>query len=229
MGVPTVYVQDHTFIFGPGLNFGACPIYLSVGDDKLFALDFSVFEVLRKLGHNGPWKWNELSYPPFLRLDVYSYDVQPDGSILVSTRSDTFIFDTKEYVWKLYGGWAFPFTGHGYYDTSLDGFVGLSKDSEKLGYLYCCNMANTMADDTGKRLHPSPDIKCTKENLYTKNLAERHVSATLLHMRPGRFCLVECVCIDSGMTDQKLREPYVNPKFMERGFEGGGPQSCRET
>ncbi|KAF8698126.1 hypothetical protein HU200_035641 [Digitaria exilis] len=133
MGVPTVDVQDHTFIFGRGLNFGACPIYLPVGDDKLFALDFSVFEVLQKLGHNGPWKWKELSYPPFLRLDVYSYGVQPDGSILVSTRSDTFIFYTKEYVWKLYGGWAFPFTGHGYYDTSLDGFVGLSKDFEKLG------------------------------------------------------------------------------------------------
>ncbi|KAF8698129.1 hypothetical protein HU200_035644 [Digitaria exilis] len=228
MGVPTIDVQDHTFIFGPGLTFGSCPIFLPVGDDKLFALHFSVFEILKKLGHNGPWEWKKLSYPPFSLSDVYSYGVQPDRSILVSTRSGTtFIFDTKEDVWKLYGRWAFPFTDHGHYDRSLQGFVGLSKDPETLGYLYSCDMASTMADDTGKILHPSPDIKCSKEKVYTKNPAERHVSATLLHMRPGRFCLVECVCTDNNMTDQELKEPCGDMELMEPEEEGGGPQCGR--
>ncbi|RLM79908.1 uncharacterized protein C2845_PM12G21620 [Panicum miliaceum] len=228
MGVPTIDVQDQTFIFGPGPNYPVFPIYLPVGDDRLFTLDVGIFEVLRKLGHNGPWVWQELTYPPFFRLDAYSYGVQPDGSILVSTRSGaTFIFDTKEYVWKRYGDWAFPFTGHGHYDPSLEGFVGLSKDPETLGYLYCCTMASTGTGDTGTRLHPSPGFKRSKEKVYSKNPAERHASATLLHMRRGKFCLVECVCIDNSMTDQELREPWVDPELMEPGDEGGGPQCDR--
>jgi len=228
MGVPTVDVQDRTFIFGPGPNYPACPIYLPVGDDRLFALDIGTFEVLRKPEHNGQWVWQELTYPPFWSSDAYSYGVRPDGSVLVSTKScATFIFDTKEYVWKVYGNWAFPFTGHGHYDPSLEGFVGLSREPGTLGYLCCCTMASTETRDTGEGLGPHPYLKWSKEKVYNKNPAERHVSATLLHMRPGKFCLVECVCIDNSITDQELMEPWADTDLIEPGDEGGRPQCGR--
>jgi hypothetical protein len=94
-------------------------------------LDIATFEVLQKPERRGrPWVWQSLTpRPPFQIWDVSSYGVQPDGCILVSTKIGvTFIFDTKEYVWKLYGHWVLPFTGRGHYDPSLEGFVGLSKD-----------------------------------------------------------------------------------------------------
>ena len=83
--------------------------------------------------HSEPWGLKDLPLPPFDSMDVSSYAVQPDGCILVSTkRGTTFILDTEEYVWKLYSNFVFPFTGRGHYDTSLEGFVGLSKDPETL-------------------------------------------------------------------------------------------------
>nr|TKV97471.1 hypothetical protein SEVIR_9G496700v2 [Setaria viridis] len=151
----------------------------------------------------GPWVWHRLPYPPFTRVDVSSYAVQPDGCILVSTRSHatgataTFIFDTKQYVWKPYGDWVLPFTGRGHYDP--------------------CTMASTGTGDTSNRLHPSPDWKCSKETVYNKNPAERHVSATLVHMRRGKFCLVECVSIDDVRADQELRETGADQELREPG------------
>jgi hypothetical protein len=169
--------------------------------------------------------WGRATHPPFSVSHV-SYGVQPDGCILVSTRGGvTFIFDTKEHVWKLCGHWVFPFTGHGHYDPSLEGFVGLSKGQETLGYLYCCTLASTVTiGDTGKTLwHPSPDVKCTKDKVYNKDPAEGQlVSTTLVHMRQGKFCLVECVCMDNTTTDQD--EPRVPPGADELDFMGGGSQ-----
>ncbi|CAD6214224.1 unnamed protein product [Miscanthus lutarioriparius] len=225
-GVPTIDVQDQTITFEPPPNGPAFPIYIPVSDDRLFALDIGTFEILRKPEPSGLWVWGRVTYPPFSISDVSSYGVQPDGCILVSTKSGvTFIFDTKEHVWKLCGDWVFPFTGHGHYDPALEGFVGLSKDLATLGYLYCCTMASTMTGDTGKGLHPSPDFKCTKK-VYNEDPAEgQHVSATLVHMRQGKFCLVECVCTDNTPTDQdQLRVP---PGADELDFMGGGPQGGR--
>ncbi|CAN6313641.1 unnamed protein product [Urochloa humidicola] len=114
----------------------------------------------------------------------------------------TFIFDTKAYSWKRYGDWTLPFTGGGHYDLSLEAFVGLSKDPpETVGYLYSCTL-----DSTGTG-NPSPECKRSKEKVYNENPAERHVSATLVHMRRGKFCLVECVSIDNVRSDQELMEP----------------------
>jgi len=233
-GVPTIDVQDQTITFEPPPNGPAFPIYIPVSDDRLFALDIGTFEILREPEPSGLWMWGRVTYPPFSISDVSSYGVQPDGCILVSTKiSVTFIFDTKEYVWKLYGYWVFPFTGRGHYDPSLEGFVGLSEDPKTLGYLYCCTMASTVTGDTGKVLHPtSPDLKCTKHTVYNKNPDEgQHVSATLVHMRPGKFCLVECVSIDDkGSTDQELRvdqEFRVPPGADQMDFMGGGPQGGR--
>ncbi|OEL21732.1 hypothetical protein BAE44_0017250 [Dichanthelium oligosanthes] len=154
------------------------------------------------------WLWRKLPVLPFDRLDVSSYAVQPDGHILVSTKSGataaTFTFDGKESVWKLHGEWALPFTDRGHCDLSLEAFVGLSKDPETFGYLYSCAVTSTGTDDdTGNRLRPSPDWKRSKE----------------VYMRRGRFCLVECVSIDDVRADQVLLE--------EPGAAGGVPQRSR--
>jgi len=115
MGVPTIDVQDRTITFEPQPNTPAAPIYIPISDDRLFALDIGTFEILRKPERSGqPWVWQKLTPHPFGIGDV-SYGVQPDGCILFSAkRGVTFIFDTKEYVWKRYGDWVFPFTGRGW-------------------------------------------------------------------------------------------------------------------
>ncbi|KAF8686958.1 hypothetical protein HU200_043236 [Digitaria exilis] len=200
-----------SLVYGPKPNYNAYPIYFPVGDNKLFVLDIGTFHCyLMPKNSDEPWGRKHLPFPPFDRVDVSSYGVLPDGFVLLSTKRTTFILDTKEYVWKPYGNWVVPFTGRGHSDTSLEGFVGLSKDPETLGYLYCSTMASI---GTGDTLHPSPGFKCSKDKVFNKNPAERHVSANLLHMRPGKFCIVECVSIDNGRADQELREP---------GAAGGG-------
>ncbi|RLN09175.1 uncharacterized protein C2845_PM11G27530 [Panicum miliaceum] len=133
MGIPMLDVKDQSCIFVREAGYPAYPAFFP-----------------------------ELPYPPFWRYEISSYAVQPDGCILISAKKEdtaattTFIFDTKEYVWKPYGDWALPFTGRGHYDPSLDAFVGLSKDPpETLGYLYSCSMDSA---GTGNRLHPTPLI-----------------------------------------------------------------------
>lgn len=219
MGIPILDVKDQSSIFGPMETYSACPVYFPVGDDRLFALNIARFKVCIWAPESSePWVWQKLPYPPFQRYEVSSYAVQPDGCILISAKRDdtaattTSIFDTKEYVWKPSGEWALPFTGRGHYDPSLEAFVGLSKyPPETLGYLYSCSMDST---GTGNRLHP----KRSKEKVYNESPAERHVSATLVHMRRGKFCLVECVSIDDVRADQELKDP---------GAAGGLPQSRR--
>ncbi|CAM0146246.1 unnamed protein product [Urochloa decumbens] len=250
-GVPIIDVEDWRLRFGPELNYLACLIYFPVGDDRLFALDIGKFNLClwtpeKRHGtwgwtpeRRGTWVWQELTYPPFQRHEVSSYAVRPDGCILISTKSSgaaaagtTFIFDTKEYVWRLYGHWAFLFTGRGYYDPSLEAFVGMSKDPNTLGYLYCCylnscTVASTAStnSDTGSGLHPSPDWKCSKETVYNKNSGERHVSATLVHMRRGKFCLVECVYIDDIRADQEvIRESGADQELRKPGAAEGVSQ-----
>lgn len=185
-GVPTIDVQDHTISYEPPQNFPDVPLYIPVSDDRLYALDIGSFEILQKPEFSGLWMWRRLSCLPFSISVVSSYAVQPDGCILVSIDTGaTYIFDAKEDVWKQCGSWVFPFTGQGHYDTSLDGFVGLSKDPEKLGYLCCCTT-------TSQGLQHPPDFKSTKTKVYNEDLAEgqHHVSATLVHMSQGKFCVV---------------------------------------
>jgi hypothetical protein len=221
-GIPTIDVQDLTISSEPPPNFPYYPVYIPVSDDRLYALDIGSFELLQKPEPSGLWMWKILSCPPFSLSAVSSYAVRPDGCILVSIDTvGTFILDTKEHVWKLCGRWVFPFTGHGHYDTSLDGFVGLPKDPEKLGYLCCCTMASTT---TSQGLQYS----YTKTKVYNRDLAEgqQHVSATLVHMRQGKFCLVECVCTDDTQTDQD-DVPVVLLGPDSDDFIGGGPQGGR--
>jgi len=108
-GIPMIDVEEQSFDYGPEPepHYNASPIYLPVGDNKLFALCFATFHCyLWMPEHSEPRGRKDLSFPPFGRVDVSSYGVQPDGCILVSTkRGTTFIFDTKEYVWKQYSNW----------------------------------------------------------------------------------------------------------------------------
>jgi hypothetical protein len=170
-------------------------------------IQFELKSLLYDAHREQPWVWHSVPDPPFTMLDVSSYVVHPaDGCILVGTKNydtgvaATFVFDTEEYVWKPYSDRVFPFTGRGHYDPSLEAFVGLS---ETLGYLCSCTMTSS-----------TPEWKRSKETVYNKNNpAERHVSATLVHMHPGEFCIVECVSIGGATTDEeeavavKLRNP----------------------
>ncbi|CAL4912921.1 unnamed protein product [Urochloa decumbens] len=233
MGIPIVDVKNRSFYFGPQPNYPACPIYVSIGGDRLFALDIATFEFCFGKPDTAPWVWHKLTYPPFRRHEVLSYAVQPDGCILISIKSDataataTYIFDTIKYVWELYGDWALPFTDCGHYTHSLDAFVGLSNDKETLGYLYSCTMASTGTGDTVNALHPSPDCKCSKETLYSKNPDERHVGATLVHMRWDKFCLVECVAINDTRADL-LGEPGADRELDDLGFDRLREEELRE-
>ncbi|CAO2141215.1 unnamed protein product [Urochloa humidicola] len=80
----------------------------------------------------------------------------------------------------------------------------------------------------GNGLHPSPDWKCSKETVYNNNLGESHVSGTFLHMRRGKFCLVECVSIDDVRADQEvIGEPGADQELREPGAAGDVPQQGR--
>lgn len=230
-GIPMIDVQEQALVYGPDpCNYYVFPIYFPVGDNKLFVLDVRTFDCYLRMPEDSeePWGSYNLACPPFDRTDVSSYGVLPDGCILVSTTKSTFIFDTtkEEHLWKPYGNWVLPFTVRGHYDTSLGGFVGLSEDR----YLYCSTMAASTGTglDTGKTLHPSPDVKRTKNKLYTEG---QHVSATLVHMRQGRFCLVECVSADNARTGQELKSWFdefrVPPGATAWDVVGGGPQGGR--
>ncbi|CAN6232985.1 unnamed protein product [Urochloa humidicola] len=207
--VPIIDLNKKTVMPGPWTNYPAHPIYFPVGSDKLFTLDIGTFEICRsQLKPDGmfpplaesDWGWCQLQKPPFDYLHACSYAVnEQKQAIFVSIKGDTvatFCFDIRESIWTLYGQWALPFNGRGYYDRDLDGYVGLS-----LGYLYFCDMTRT---DTDSGQSPCPDVKCSKVKVFNTNPAERHLGATLMYMHHSRFCIVECVSIDDE-ADQALQ------------------------
>uniref|UniRef100_M8B2J4 F-box domain-containing protein n=1 Tax=Aegilops tauschii TaxID=37682 RepID=M8B2J4_AEGTA len=119
--------------------------------------------------------------------------------LLVSTKKEgiaaTFTYDAEELSWKQLGNWVLPFAGRGHFDPLLNAFVGLSKDPDTLGQLY-----SSYLPSSGET---PPVSKLGKEKLFSEDPAERHVGATLIYMgRRGKFCLVECVCIDQGLKEE---------------------------
>ncbi|KAF8655692.1 hypothetical protein HU200_061014 [Digitaria exilis] len=143
------------------------------------------------------WSWEYLPAPPFQRSDVVSYAMDPrDGNttFLVGTAMATFAFDTTAgaRVWKPYADdWSMPFTGRAHFVSSLDAFVGLSKDPDNLGRLCSCKVV-----DDGRR----SSCRVSMEKLFSEDPAEDHVGATLVYMgessNEGEFCLVQCVSIE---------------------------------
>ncbi|OEL24583.1 hypothetical protein BAE44_0014398 [Dichanthelium oligosanthes] len=87
---------------------------------------------------------------------------------------------------KHQGEWILPFHGHGYFDRKLNTWIGLSLYGEEPGHICSCDLASAA---TSQR---RPDVKYTKDDLFTKDPDERHAGATLVYMEDKQilFCRV---------------------------------------
>ncbi|KAF7054193.1 hypothetical protein CFC21_061915 [Triticum aestivum] len=211
--VPMLDVSSLSMTFCPGQEYPINPIYLSVGNTRLFCLSEASFEMLHweplcppPLGRrrSKEWSWQRLEKPPFKSYNVTSYAVHPQRcTIFVSTKMNdieaTFSFDMEKQKWEQLGSWALPFAGRGHFDPYLNAFVGLSKDSDTLGQVYSCCLSSS---STGHGL----EWKLGKERLFSQDPAERHVGATLVYVGQSKFCLVQCVSIEDESDGPKLKE-----------------------
>ncbi|XP_066395578.1 uncharacterized protein [Miscanthus floridulus] len=216
--LPIVDVRSLGVRFGPGLLYPAQPILITVGDEEVFALDMGSFRVLsmKPLCSPHEWSWCDLPPPPLKSMDVTSFAVGSDGwTIFASTDCATFAFDIVNSEWRQSSNCSLPFVGPANYVHALDIFVGLSKAPDTCGHLCFC-----------RKLGGDENVRPSKENLLSKDPAERHVGATLLYLggsEPG-FCLVECVSITEGKSvNMRLEEWDQLVKCVD---EGGG--NCGE-
>uniref|UniRef100_A0A8R7VLK7 Uncharacterized protein n=1 Tax=Triticum urartu TaxID=4572 RepID=A0A8R7VLK7_TRIUA len=95
-----------------------------------------------------------------------------------------FSFDTGRSEWRFHGERALPFQGQGYYDSTLDAWVGLRED----GYVCACQVAPRSGA-------MRPEWKIVKEKMFHKVPERKRAAtyATLTYMGNARFCLVEGV------------------------------------
>ncbi|XP_048567050.1 uncharacterized protein LOC125547064 [Triticum urartu] len=139
------------------------------------------------------WSWRSVpSPPPFEEHEwVTSYAVDPDGcTIFMSVlhnrnlKRRIFSFDTGRSEWRFHGERALPFQGQGYYDSTLDAWVGLRED----GYVCACQVAPRSGA-------MRPEWKIVKEKMFHKVPERKRAAtyATLTYMGNARFCLVEGV------------------------------------
>nr|TKV90578.1 hypothetical protein SEVIR_9G038800v2 [Setaria viridis] len=232
----------------PEFNAPAFPIHFPVGDDRLYVLDFGCLELCRlpleqsdvesdgddspleeydfrsDIDSKGRWFWHQLPLPPFSRMDVTSYAMHPHShghSILFSIKSEdlaaaTFSFETGTSfekgvcAWNYLGEWILPFTGRGHYESELSALVGLSKDKGAFGYIYACDVPNTS--------NRPPAWKRSKEKVFSKNPADKHVSASLVYLGYQRkFCLVECcVLVEEDKACQEVKEDKDDQVLLEK-------------
>uniref|UniRef100_A0ACD5WES8 Uncharacterized protein n=1 Tax=Avena sativa TaxID=4498 RepID=A0ACD5WES8_AVESA len=239
---PVFDVRTGCLTFGPRTErIPAAPIYVPLGGDSLFRLDFGRFETL---GPPPPprdfeptwadefpeWSWRRLPIPPFARQLVTSHAVHPDGrtffvSVRVQGRDDagnTFTFDTgavDDPGWTCHRGWRLPFKGPAHYDQKLGAWVGLTDDPATLGHLCSCQAPST--DDGG--CWKPPAWKLSREKLFRQdNPAEKHAGATLVSLGTGyrsRFCLVECLS-RPGSRRHLLRLTTFSPRYHKNGDLG---------
>ncbi|CAL4952500.1 unnamed protein product [Urochloa decumbens] len=213
--MPIVDVRSLGVRIGPGLLYPVKPIFITVGDVEVFALDMGTFSVLsiKPLCSSHDWSWRDLTPPPIQSMDVTSVAVDSNGrTIFVSTDWATFTFDIINSEWKQSSDCPLPFVGSANYVQALDIFVGLSKDT--IGHLCFC-----------RNLDSAENVRPGKENLLSKDPAESHVTATLVYLGgSARFCLVQCVSITEGKSvNMRLEECDQLVKCVD---EGGG--NCGE-
>ncbi|CAN6309387.1 unnamed protein product [Urochloa humidicola] len=202
------------------------PIYFSIGS-RLFVLGSFSFEVIDLLPIDNPrssldsLSWCKLPDAPFRSVQVVSYAILPDkqtifASVGLITNNATYSFQMADDMeggsstWKRIGEWALPFYGPGYFDSTLNAWVGLSMYSLETGHICACNLvpANSNSVDC-------PTWKFSKENLFSNDPTETHVGATLVYMgHHSRFCLLECVIIyyKYRVRSYNLKEKDVNPQ-----------------
>jgi hypothetical protein len=173
-------------------------MYLRVGD-KLVALDESSSEILDPPSRRRTWSWCKLPQPPFIPYKVTSHAVHPDRrTLFVSNNTGTYSLDTESKKWRHHDLWTLPFTGRAHFDPLLDAWVGLSGDPDTLGYLCCCDVVSTGPDSCSNM--QSPALKLSKEKLFCKKPAEKHIGATLVYMGVRRVCLVQYFSVEDNVS-----------------------------
>ncbi|TVU45029.1 hypothetical protein EJB05_04498, partial [Eragrostis curvula] len=219
----------------------AGPVFIPVGDDRLFLLSKVSFQVLNDVQSSSPF-WEELPVPT-LEADHYlaSYAVHPDGRTIfvsvkptrvghdVTTTPATYAFDTAA-GWTKQGDWALPFNGLAHYDADLDAWVGLAGDAhlECFRHICACDVVTPSSAGGGGEQQPCcPSWKMLRdaETPFSVDPNEEHVGACLVYCRGGRrrgeFCLVQtAVCrrrrageaVLLGRHKWKLQDPGGNKK-----------------
>ncbi|XP_004981297.1 uncharacterized protein LOC101782521 [Setaria italica] len=247
-GDAIIDVRTRCVLPGPESNAPAFPIYFPVGDDRIYVLDSGSMEIchfppeqsdaesgggessLYEYGFDSKdvWFWHDLQMPPFAIMDVTSYAMHPHShghTILVSIKSEdldaaTFSFETGVSAWNFVGDWTLPFTGRGHYESELGALVGLSKEKESFGYIYACDVPNTS--------NRPPAWKLSKKKVFSKNPAEKHVSASLIYLGCQRkFCLVECVLVKEDKACQEVKEHKDDQVLLEKPEGTCVPQHSR--
>ncbi|KAK8443828.1 hypothetical protein SEVIR_9G039400v4 [Setaria viridis] len=245
-------VRTRCVLPGPESNAPAFPIYFPVGDDRIYVLDSGSMEICRfppeqsdaesgggdsslyeygsgfDIDSKDHWFWHDLQMPPFAIMDVTSYAMHPHShghTILISIKSEdldaaTFSFETGVRAWNFLDDWTLPFTGRGHYESELRALVGLSKDKGTFGYIYACDVPNTS--------NRPPAWKLSKKKVFSKNPAEKHVSASLIYLGCQRkFCLVECVLVKEDKACQEVKEDKDDQVLLEKPEGTCVPQHSR--
>ncbi|CAL4927271.1 unnamed protein product [Urochloa decumbens] len=209
-GVHVYDVRNQSFMFaGQRWPVMLKPIYIPVGD-WLFVLTAGSFIRLKQPSFNKCGLPYELPKPTFQTDHVISYAIHPNErtifvSIGGSVDSATFCFDMAQDEWAQHGQWQLPFIGRGYFDPELDAWVGLSSVVGTFGHLCSCDLAPCPYEVPFHMgaTHKCPDLKISKEKLFSEVAAERHIGVTLVYMGGGsRFCLLECIRLQADLADE---------------------------
>ncbi|CAN6309389.1 unnamed protein product [Urochloa humidicola] len=219
-GVPTYDVRNRSFmVAGQRWPVMLNPIYIPVGD-KLFVLTAGSFILLKQPSFHKYDMPYELSEPTFQSDHVISYAIHPNEDLIFvsiggSVATATFCFDMVNDAWVQHGQWPLPFIGRGYFDPELDAWVGLSSVVGTFGHLCSCDVAlhpRELAFHNLDSTHNQcPDLKISKEKLFSEVAAERHIGVTLVYMGCGsRYCLLECIRLQAELADDMVNEDSVS-------------------
>lgn len=210
-------VHERSLSYIPRHSHQLRPVYFPIGD-KLFVIGRFSMELLdmqplaSPSGELGALSWRKLPDAPFNSIYVISRAVLLDRKTIfvsVDITLTTYSFDMAEdgsFEWETLGKWILPFDGCGYFNPELDTWVGLSLYREKPGHICSCNLAFVTSECC-------PEVKYSKECLFTEDPTEEHLGASLVYMggHKRKFCLVECIVV--GNKDE--RPSHLGKKNMD--------------